>query len=790
MAVKSVLRSKLTKKLLENLESEIAILKGIQHAHIVQLLDCTKSAMYIHLVMEYCSLGDLSYFIKKRDKLHLIPAASVIPRHYPNNAVGGLNEVVVRHFLQQVGSALEFLRSRNLMHRDLKPQNLLLQEPLQHLQPHVGLAELPTLKIADFGFARSLPSTSLAETLCGSPLYMAPEILRYEKYDATADLWSIGAVTYEMVTGKPPFRAQNHVELLRKIERGDDQIKFPQDAEGTPFASDDLKGLIRSLLRKSPRDRLSYASFFSNTCLTTKLVSRVVLKQQDDRLPVHIPGAGQMDRSSYIKDYVSTGTSIPTESPLTNPLPMQPSSLPSQHFQYNPLTLIPHRPPMARQQSQPPSPPEDAVQTTVVRSATPTNVINPPRRMTAPSQPRPPVSPISAVPARLSSSPSNRYAPELERRPSQYSSRRLSVTGRSAGSRSSLGDIGPMIVTDDGFNERDYVMVDKNNIEVNALADEVAAGGISHNRNLSTPSFPNSLLQKTRFAFGTSGAKVAVPVAASRPAAGVIVAPSSTANHPTQFTAGLGSDQMRSASSPINPTRQLISTSPTTALQARSGTSSSSALAKAISLASMKLFGGSPPLGFPSRRLQQHQQQVILWSGSGTACEQAADQVEERAILRIEDLAKQSYAIFTFAETKVSQIVPSDSTTTDQSTGTESSPSPEPSLLTDKARKEIAEEAVSLFVKSLELLQTAMDVASTHWNSNQETRVASPRFNNAVQWIRERFNDCLEKAESAREFVQYDEDIPSLPAVAEVLIYDRALEMVCFSQYCTHVDIL
>ena len=58
---------------------------------------------------------------------------------------------------------------------------------------------------------------------------MAPEILRYEKYDAKADLWSVGAVLFEMVTGKPPFRAQNHVELLRKIERGEDKIKFPDE---------------------------------------------------------------------------------------------------------------------------------------------------------------------------------------------------------------------------------------------------------------------------------------------------------------------------------------------------------------------------------------------------------------------------------------------------------------------------------------------------------------------------------------------------------------------------------
>jgi len=68
----------------------------------------------------------------------------------------------------------------------------------------------------------------MAETLCGSPLYMAPEILRYEKYDAKADLWSVGAVLYEMAIGKPPFRAMNHIELLKKIEHTK-AIKFPDE---------------------------------------------------------------------------------------------------------------------------------------------------------------------------------------------------------------------------------------------------------------------------------------------------------------------------------------------------------------------------------------------------------------------------------------------------------------------------------------------------------------------------------------------------------------------------------
>lgn len=133
------------------------------------------------------------------------------------------------------------------------------------------------LKIADFGFARSLPHLSLAETLCGSPLYMAPEILRYEKYDAKADLWSVGTVLYEMCTGKPPFRAQNHVELLKRIEKAQDAITFPgeavtEDRSGSsphnhtnviPI-SEDIKDLIRQLLKRNPVERISFEEFFMN----------------------------------------------------------------------------------------------------------------------------------------------------------------------------------------------------------------------------------------------------------------------------------------------------------------------------------------------------------------------------------------------------------------------------------------------------------------------------------------------------------------------------------------------
>lgn len=131
------------------------------------------------------------------------------------------------------------------------------------------------LKVADFGFARSLPAAALAETLCGSPLYMAPEILRYEKYDAKADLWSVGAVLFEMAVGKPPFKATNHVELLKKIERNDDRIRFPDeepssrdemedysDLRNAPPVAQDIKELIRKLLKKKPVMRMGFNEFF------------------------------------------------------------------------------------------------------------------------------------------------------------------------------------------------------------------------------------------------------------------------------------------------------------------------------------------------------------------------------------------------------------------------------------------------------------------------------------------------------------------------------------------------
>ncbi|KAJ8489036.1 hypothetical protein ONZ45_g13730 [Pleurotus djamor] len=275
VAVKAVKRDKLSAKLFDNLQSEIEILKSLSHRHITRLLDIVRGERNIFLIIEYCAGGDLTNYIKKRGRvegLEYIPSPGAAPQYYPHPRTGGLAEIVVRSYLRQLARALKFLRQRNLIHRDIKPQNLLLNPASPDELARGHPLGVPILKIADFGFARSLPSTMMAETLCGSPLYMAPEILRYEKYNERVDLWSVGAVLFEMAVGKPPFRAQNHIELLKKIDSSKG-IKFPDEDprnEGNPEISvvpPDVKDLIRALLKRVPTERATFDDFFKSLAL-------------------------------------------------------------------------------------------------------------------------------------------------------------------------------------------------------------------------------------------------------------------------------------------------------------------------------------------------------------------------------------------------------------------------------------------------------------------------------------------------------------------------------------------
>ncbi|CAM9680797.1 unnamed protein product, partial [Laminaria digitata] len=118
-------------------------------------------------------------------------------------------------------------------------------------------------QIADFGLARHLPQGSLAESMLGSPLYMAPEVLGNRAYDAKADLWSAGAVLYELVTAKHPFGGANQTELIDNIRRN--RPRLPPGVTLSPSCVE----LLGMLLVPQPSERASLQTFLSCSFLSS-----------------------------------------------------------------------------------------------------------------------------------------------------------------------------------------------------------------------------------------------------------------------------------------------------------------------------------------------------------------------------------------------------------------------------------------------------------------------------------------------------------------------------------------
>ena len=748
--------------------------------------------------MEYCELGDLSFFIKKREKLITNPATHDLARKYPNPPNSGLNEVITRHFLKQLASALEFLRQGNFVHRDVKPQNLLLLPSPQFrdanrtsqqimsasrdsLTPAVGIPSLPMLKLADFGFARVLPSTSLAETLCGSPLYMAPEILRYERYDAKADLWSVGTVAFEMVTGKPPFKATNHVELLRRIEAGDDSIRFSRDCA----PSTEMKSLIRGLLKRKPVERMTFAEFFAHPVITDPIPGLVEddIPKSERRAPRETKTNSKTDEPPLIgsrrpslrrplpdQEGARDGGTPPSpksrrSSPLSTPVEPKP----------NPLEQAPNR--MSY------SPRLEAgeglgIRRPVIQPSTsaPTRPISYPdrrRRMSNAS--------LKTPIREAHSPPSSDVLPEASRNKSKSNpNRHVAEVDQAA---------------QDVADEREYVVVDKKHLEVNALADQISLYPQPH-----SPKSGQMVRRATQQGNPTS-VTGAVPTPASR---------------------GLQIAQGRNEHYRSGSYDKTLSSSPGSA---------TSVISKAIQDASLRLFGfkysphllgkgQSPPQiysPFPAYPTPPAPAGLISDGKQSTPVDE-----DTRVAQCIEDYATRSDVVYGFAEVKYKQFVPMAPSAEHGLGGISPDKMSEEDLgLTVEAVVALSEEALVLYVKALSLLAKPMDIASMWWTRKTRTESSSPshsaardssnaqalamRINSAVQWIRGRFNEVLEKTEIVRLKLieaqkQLPEDHPSHPSnhptdaistssssvegvfltagiSAEKLMYDRALEM-------------
>jgi serine/threonine protein kinase len=148
-----------------------------------------------------------------------------------------------------LASALAYLHARRVAHRDLKPENILLA------LPEGGADGAAAVKLGDLGFAKAVPPGGGLLTSCGTPSYVAPEILKGEPYDCACDMWSLGVILYILLCGYAPFASQNQAELFRAIVAG--RVAF--DSPAWDGVSPDARALVRRLLTTDPRRRATAA---------------------------------------------------------------------------------------------------------------------------------------------------------------------------------------------------------------------------------------------------------------------------------------------------------------------------------------------------------------------------------------------------------------------------------------------------------------------------------------------------------------------------------------------------
>ncbi|XP_059098241.1 cGMP-dependent protein kinase, isozyme 2 forms cD5/T2-like isoform X2 [Tigriopus californicus] len=202
----------------QHIMSEKEIMEESDCHFIVKLFKTFKDRKYLYMLMESCLGGELWTILRDR---------------------GNFDDSTTRFYTACVVEAFDYLHSRGIIYRDLKPENLLLDG--------VGF-----VKLVDFGFAKKLQVGRKTWTFCGTPEYVAPEVILNKGHDISADYWSLGVLMFELLTGTPPFTGNDPMKTYNIILKGIDAIDFPRNITGR------AKELIKKLCRDNPTERLGY----------------------------------------------------------------------------------------------------------------------------------------------------------------------------------------------------------------------------------------------------------------------------------------------------------------------------------------------------------------------------------------------------------------------------------------------------------------------------------------------------------------------------------------------------
>lgn len=215
VAIKIINKSRFEQKpeFKKKIYREIALMRLFDHPHLLKLIEVCESQKRLYIVIEYATHGELFDFLVQR---RCVPA-----------------EEGIRIF-REILYGLEYLHSHVICHRDLKPENILLDK-----SGHV--------KLADFGLSKKIADST--DTFCGTAEYIAPEILRHEKYSFAVDWWSMGILLYDIINDGTPFYDENQTKMFERI--------LNEEPEFSKYGNKTANDLMRQLLNKDPAQRPS-----------------------------------------------------------------------------------------------------------------------------------------------------------------------------------------------------------------------------------------------------------------------------------------------------------------------------------------------------------------------------------------------------------------------------------------------------------------------------------------------------------------------------------------------------
>lgn len=219
-AIKSICKKHLSPKDLEELTKEVDIISSLDHPNIIKFYETYHDKFYFHIVMELCTGKDLFEKIRSCN--------------------GKIQERKVGIVIMKVLHAISYCHARGITHRDLKPENILFESSEADSE----------IKLIDFGLSRKYSSNEKMHTILGTPYYVAPEVLK-GSYDEKCDIWSIGALTYIMLSGEPPFKGQCNNDIFHKILHNDLKFDSKKWSNISPAAIE----FVKSCLDKNPEKR-------------------------------------------------------------------------------------------------------------------------------------------------------------------------------------------------------------------------------------------------------------------------------------------------------------------------------------------------------------------------------------------------------------------------------------------------------------------------------------------------------------------------------------------------------